>query len=303
MTRLLIFTLVLFYVKGFTQTDPLYNQYLFNQNMINPAYTGTYAIFNGTIMTRAQWAGIKGSPLTTTVSASTSFLREHLGTGILIVNDRIGINNNSDVQGAVSYKLKFLHSGLSFGMQGGVVTYQYNYNQLNLEPNANDPLLTQQQRPNFTKPTVGAGLFYRADRFYLGASIPRLMNVSVQDGNASTTIYKRQLYLSGGVLFDQFEAIKLKTSLLVKVLDKNQSYFDFNTSVLLAETIWAGVSVRNFKTIGANGILEISNKFRVGYYYEFPSKTLLGSTFGTHEFMLSADLEIFNGHRALRRYF
>lgn len=254
-------------------------------------------------MTRAQWAGIKGSPLTTTVNASTSLLRERLGAGLLIVNDRIGINNNSDIQASVSYKLKFLHSGLSFGMQGGVVTYQYNYNNLNLEPNANDPLLTQQQRPNFTKPTIGAGLFYRADRFYLGASIPRLMNVSVEDGDASTTIYKRQLYLSGGVLFDQLEAIKLKMSLLVKVLDKNQSYLDFNTSVLLAETIWAGVSVRNFKTIGFNGILEISNKFRVGYYYELPSKSLFGSTFGTHEFMLSADLEILRGHRALRRYF
>lgn len=301
MKRLLIFTLLLISAfKGRAQTDPLFNQYLFNQNMINPAYTGTYNVFNGTVMSRAQWAGIKGSPVTTTLNATTSFLNETLGAGLLVVNDRLGINNNTDLQGSFAYKIKFLHSRLSFGMQGGVVSYRYNYNNLNLE--TADPTLTQQVRPNFTKPTVGAGVFYRADKFYAGISIPRLLNVTVKDGNTTNTIYKRQMYLSVGGILDKFETIKLKGTALVKVLDKNQ-YVDLTASILLAETIWAGIGTRNFKTFGVNGQLEISNKFRVGYYYELPSKGLFGSTFGTHEIFLSADLEIFERHTALRRYF
>ncbi len=302
MKRLLIFALVLIgAIQAVAQTDPLFNQYYFNQSMINPAYTGTYNVFNGSVISRAQWAGIKGSPLTTTVNATTSFLKENLGAGVLIINDRLGINNNTDIQGAVAYKLKFLHSRLSFGMQGGVVSYQYNYNNLNLE--TQDPTLSQQMRPNFTRPTVGAGVFYRADKFYVGLSVPRLLNVSIKEGTTTNTIYKRQLYLSGGVILDKFEAIKLKGTALVKVLDKRQSFVDLGASILLAETIWAGINTRNFKTFGVNGQLEISNKFRVGYYYELPSKGLFGSTFGTHELMLSADLEIFGGHTALRRYF
>ncbi len=283
------------------QSDPVFNQYQFNQSMFNAAYVGTFNVFNATLMSRAQWSGIKGSPITTTFNATTSFLNDQLGAGLVVVNDRLGISNNSDIQAALSYKIKLLHSQLSFGMQAGVVNYRYDYNNLDLE--TADQLLTQQQRPNFVKPTVGAGMFYRADKYYIGISVPRLLEVTVQDGGTSNTIYKRQLYISAGTIIDRFQGIKLKTTALVMLQSGTQSYIDIGASVLLAEMAWIGVSTRNFQSFGANAMLEVSNKFRIGYYYELPSNSLRGSTFGTNELLLSADLEMFKTQRALRRYF
>lgn len=300
-------TLLLFLLTGSVslqlcaQTDPLFNQYQFNQSMFNPAYTGTYNVFNGTLISRAQWAGIKGSPQTTTFNASTAFFKDQLGAGLIVINDRIGISNNSDIQANFAYKLTFLHSHLSFGMQAGIVNYRYDYSNLTLE--TDDQVLTQRQRPNFSKPTIGAGMFYRADKYYLGISIPRLLDVSIQDDVTTNKIYKKQLYLSGGVVIDKFEGIKLKSTVLAMIQDSDRSYVDISASILLAEIIWAGIGTRNFTTYGANVMLELSNKFRIGYYYELPSSSLLGSTFGTNEVMLSADLEILKNHRALRRYF
>ena len=48
------------------QFDPLYNQYLFNQQMINPAYVGIYNRFSVGLISRAQWVGIEGAPVTNT---------------------------------------------------------------------------------------------------------------------------------------------------------------------------------------------------------------------------------------------
>ncbi|MEJ0033420.1 MAG: PorP/SprF family type IX secretion system membrane protein [Bacteroidota bacterium] len=153
-------------ISAFSQQDPLYNLYLFNQAMINPAYNGTYNLTSVTAISRSQWTGIEGAPVTNMLNANTSFRNERLGAGMLVVDDRLGVNNNLEAQAAFSYKLKFKYSQLSFGLQGGIVNYKYNYDQLHLE--TVDQTLTQDHMPNFTKPTIGAGVFYRSEKYYVG---------------------------------------------------------------------------------------------------------------------------------------
>ncbi len=40
---------------------------------------------------------------------------------------------------------------------------------------------------------------------------------------------------------------------------------DTNVSVLFLETLWAGISVRNFQAFGLNAQCTVKNKFRFGY--------------------------------------
>jgi hypothetical protein len=67
--------------------------------------------------------------------------------------------------------------------------------------------------------------------------------------------------------------------------------------------LWAGVSIRNFQALGLNAQCTIKNKFRFGYAFELPTNSLYGSAKGTHELMLSVDLELGDKQFALRRYF
>lgn len=284
-----------------SQQDPLYNLYLFNQGMINPAYNGTYNAANATLISRAQWTGIDGAPVTNTLNASSSFLNEKLGAGLLIVNDRLGVNNNFEATASFAYHLKFQDSRLSFGMQGGVISYKYDYDELNLE--VVDQTLTQEHMPNFTKPTVGAGVFYRGERYFAGLSVPRLLNVEVVDGVTTSTRYKRHLYLSGGFIISRFDQIKIKPSALLRIAANQPAVFDTNVSVLFLETLWAGVQLRNFQSLGFNAQLQVKHKFRFGYAYELPTNSLFGSARGTHELMLSIDMELSDTQFALRRYF
>ena len=52
----------------FAQQDAQYNQYIFNELVINPAYAGTKEIINANAFFSKQWLGVDGSPSTETVS-------------------------------------------------------------------------------------------------------------------------------------------------------------------------------------------------------------------------------------------
>jgi type IX secretion system PorP/SprF family membrane protein len=303
MSRLYFFLIImvaLAAIDSYAQQDPLYNQYLFNQAIINPGYVGTYNVTNATLLSRSQWTGIKGAPETQTLSLSSSLHNEILGAGFLVISDRLGINKNTEVQASVAYKLKFDKSRLAFGMQLGFVSYNYNYTDLNLE--VIDQVINRQM-PDFTKPTLGAGIFYRSDKYYVGLSVPRLLDITVEDGVSKSIRYKRHYYLSGGFVIDKFESVKIKPSLLVKIVDGQTVSADLNASVLLANIVWAGASIRNFQTLAFNAQVDISNRFRFGYIYELPSKSLAGSTFGSHEIMLNIDFGLFGSQAPIIHYF
>jgi len=296
---LLFFAISSMQVKA--QLDPLYNQYLFNQSMINPAYTGINNVLNATAIARGQWIGIEGAPVTNTLNVSSSFLKNKVGAGLLIVSDKYGASNNIEIQAMYSYRIEMLNGkSLSFGLQTGYINYKYDLNKLNQEQ-VDQALVSTND--NVSKTNFGTGIYYRADNYYLGVSIPRMLNADVEDGDANSTRYQRHFYISGGYLFDQLIAVKFKPSVLLKVVDGQPASVDINASFLLKETLWVGTTIRNFNAVGLNGQFEVSDQLRLGYSFELPLNSISANAFGTHELMVSFDLEVFSGHAIGRRYF
>lgn len=283
------------------QLDPLYNQYLFNQSMINPAYTGINNVLNATALARGQWIGVDGAPVTNTLNISSSFLMNKVGAGLLVVSDKYGASNNIEIQAMYSYRIEMLNGrSLSFGLQTGYINYKYDLSKLNQEQEDQALLSTDD---NVSKTNFGTGIYYKTDNYYLGVSIPRILNADVEDGDTNSTRYQRHFYISGGYLFDQLISVKFKPSVLLKVVDGQPASIDLNASFLLKEALWVGATVRNFNAVGLNGQFEISNQLRLGYSFELPLNGLSDNSFGTHELMVSYDLEIFSGHAIGRRYF
>src|SRR5436190_1262743 len=132
--------LMLFGLNAIAQQDPLYGLWLNNPLVINPAYTG---INNNLVVFatyRSQWAGFDGSPTTMTAGGHSSLLRNKIGAGFMVVNDKIGENTNTQLMGTFAYKL-FINTttSLSFGMSGGFVNYKTDPSQLTLQ-DPTDPL-------------------------------------------------------------------------------------------------------------------------------------------------------------------
>lgn len=294
-----IFLLCSFTVSG--QQDPLYNQYQFNQLMINPAYAGIYRRLSVGLISRVQWAGVEGAPVTNTLTANTSLRRGQMGTGLTIVYDRFGVSENTEAQAAYSYILDLGFGKLSMGLQGGMISYKYNYLDLNLEY-VDDPDLTPGTE-SFTKPNFGTGIMLLTDRYFIGASVPRILNIEIEDGATSSTRYRKHYYLSGGVIVVPGPFLKLKFTSLLRYVDGNPLSADFTASALINEAIWAGFTFRNLNGVGIYGLFEISDKVRAGYTFELPTTNLVRSNFGTHEISISIDFDVFDGQQLTRRYF
>lgn len=286
---------------AYGQQDPLYNQYMFNQSMINPAYTGVNDVFNVTAITRHQWVGLEGAPETYTLNVSTSLLNNKLGTGFILVSDKYGVNVNTQAQAQLAYRIDLLNGkSLSFGMQTGYFSYRYDYGDLLMEQ---DDQALNLADDNVSKVNFGAGIYYRTNQYYLGVSVPQMLNTETQDQNGTSTIYQRHFYVSAGYIFDQIIALKFKPSVLLKIVEGQPLSIDLNASVLLMETLWVGATIRNFNAAGINCQFEINDQIRLGYSFEMPLTSISNNAFGSHELMVSFDLEIFNNHAIGRRYF
>jgi type IX secretion system PorP/SprF family membrane protein len=305
MRRLFVPFFCMFFVlsswESIAQQDPLYNLYSFNQYMINPAYAGVYNNFVANLITRKQWAGIEGSPLTNMFSTHTS-IGTQFGTGILVVNDQLGINNNTEAQFSFSYKIVSSKSTLAFGVQGGVINYRYDYSKLNLAYIDDEGL--DMNNNGFSKSNFGAGVFYMTDNYYLGLSVPRILNVKVNDGVSSSTRYLPHYYFSGGFVIKSrsVSSFLLKPSLLVRYTDSQVSA-DISLNALFVNTIWAGLTLRNLNGIAINTQIQVNRSFRFGYSFELPTNELVQNNFGTHELSLIVELNLFKDQFDIERYF
>jgi hypothetical protein len=66
-------------VKG--QQDPIFTQYMFNLQTINPAYAGMWEKTGFNSLFRKQWLGIEHAPLTQALSMYTPLRKANVGVG------------------------------------------------------------------------------------------------------------------------------------------------------------------------------------------------------------------------------
>ncbi|MFD1286230.1 PorP/SprF family type IX secretion system membrane protein, partial [Mesonia ostreae] len=88
------------------QQDPQYTQYMYNMNVVNPAYAGSKESLNIGLLYRDQWSGFDGAPKTFTFSAHSP-IGENTGLGLSAISDEIGPVKETNVYADFSYTLDF----------------------------------------------------------------------------------------------------------------------------------------------------------------------------------------------------
>jgi type IX secretion system PorP/SprF family membrane protein len=246
---------------SYAQTDPLYAQYLNNPLTINPAYTGINNDLNIAATYRKQWAGFDGSPSTINASAHTSLPDKNMGLGLLIVQDKIGANKNTEVHAMYAYKLSLGHAYLSLGLQGGFINFKSNDG---LNPyDSNDPAFTTGQ--NTTRPSFGAGIMLKSERYFFGISAPRLLNENATTGTTQTNLYSQHFYGMMSYLWYVSETVRFKPSMLIRGVKGAPLSIDYNASFVFDQRYTVGLYTRNLNAYGFLTQL----KFVIGFGFCF----------------------------------
>lgn len=295
MKRNLLITLIglSFALGSYAQQDPLYAQYLNNPLLLNPAYAGSNNNFNAMAMYRAQWAGFEGSPTTLNVNGHVSLFDNKMGAGLMLLQDRLGNNTNTEVQAMYSYKLEFGEHNLIFGLQAGMLNFRTDPDKLNLQ-DPNDPIFLTVE--NNTLPNFGTGLILKSERYFLGLSVPRLLNSSIKEGLQEIEIYNRHFYATAAYVVFLSNRIRLKPSAMLRGTPGAPLSVDYSASLNFDEKYTVGAFTRNFNTYGFLAQLSFSEHYRLAYIFEVPSYNSVGANFTSHEISFGLRMALLKSH-------
>jgi len=280
-TIFLIVLLAVFSLKSYAQQDPMYNQYIFNAYTINPAEAGIRTYGTASFLHRWQWVGIDGAPSTTSMGIETSF-RSNWGFGLNVINDKLGPETNQTVNLSVGYHISLTDKyKLAMGLNCVVNQRRLDANSFDNVWDPDDPDL---QSINTLRPNMGGGLLVYSDHFFFGASLPRMAEYKTSDNQTNLALDQvRHLFVYTGRIFDMSEKIKLKPSVLMKVVGGAPVQFDLNGVVSFANLIDAGFNYRLGDGLGLLAGITVKERFIFNYAYEIPLTLIRNNSRQTHE--------------------
>lgn len=270
--------------RVYAQQLPQFTQYMYNTISVNPAYAGSRETLNVTALHRNQWAGLEGNPTTSTLSIHTPLRNDRIGLGLSYIGDQLGFEKTNYVYGDFSYSVPMGREvKLSLGLKAGFTNYRLD------NPDINDPFFNANF--NSWNPNFGAGAFIGSNRWYLGASVPRIFNTDLNEGEFQA-LERNSYYAIGGIVLDVSETVKFKPTMIAKFTNGAPATYDVTANFLLNEKFWLGVSYRfnDASNFGALVDYQVARDFRIGYAYDLPTSTIQPYTGGTHEIILIYEL-------------
>lgn len=300
MKKLILITLLLLAMDTVGQQDPQYTQYMYNMNVMNPAYAGSKENLSFGLLYRTQWTGIDGAPKTGTFFGHMP-VSDKIGVGLSVISDEIGPVNETNAYADVSYTLRLAgENRLAFGIKAGATFHDIGLEDLALI-DEDDPFFND---ASGVTPNVGAGVFYYTDRYYVALSVPNILSSVKLD--AEGTEYGTETshyFLTGGYVFQVSPNTKLKPSFLVKSAFSAPTSFDVNLNALFFEKFEIGASYRYDDSFSGLVNFAVTPNIRVGYAYDNVTSDIRRYAPASHEFMLLFDLNFAKKISRSPRYF
>ncbi|MDG1804039.1 type IX secretion system membrane protein PorP/SprF [Flavicella sp.] len=271
----LIFT-VLYISKTEAQQDPNFTMYNFNMNIINPAYAGANEFTEISLAYRSQWIGVPNAPETQTLTYSQP-LKNNMGIGVSIINDKVFVLAETDVAVDFSYKVQLTkNESLTFGIKaGGAFT---NIDLTNAGAPELDPLFGSNE--SAFNPQIGAGFHLKSQNYYISISTPNFLNGKryEKDGNVPIAALNAfHTYLGGGYIFTLNKSTTLTPGIMARVVEGAPTSYDVFTTFDFNQRATAGVNYRVDESVSLYALMSTKNNFRFGLGYDISTSKLYDS--------------------------
>ena len=269
------------------QLEPVTSQYVLNPLSINPSYAGNRGALSIAAFYRKQWTGVTGAPETFTLAADAPFIDSKLGLGLTIVSDKIGVTKETHIMTDYSFKINMNKGELSLGLGAGITTTNTAWSELVVVDPEDISMLDSKV---YVVPEFSFGAYYSYNNFFGGFSIPRLLSYNFNfEKNKYDLTFNPAEYnylLNAGYFFALSPKIKFFPSTLISYSLGKKLLMDFNAYVGLNDKVWAGLSYRNNRSLGALIQFAVNNQLRMAYTYDFDLGELGQYSNGSHEIML-----------------
>ncbi len=290
MKNLILGILIFISFSAFSQQVPISAMYPYNTSFINPAEVGTKKGTQIQLVQRQQWVGLIGSPNTTFLSAQRQ-LNSKMGIGGNVTLDKIDFIQRINASASYSYKLLIDNKNkIRFGLSAGIIKGTLDLSTIQADDMSDIVLTSAPLRMTFD---AAFGMTYTFDSdLNIGISFPQLLgtkaSVDIVDGSKYNLVRHSNVYFSYRMKVDeQFEFIPL---IMVRNAQNNNSQVEVFGNIKYDNKIWGGIGHRSNSVFILNMGMQLIDKLSLTYAFEFSSSGVGSNTSGTHEIMLSLNL-------------
>ena len=322
MKRILVILSLVIAGNSISQQMPQYSQYLRNQYMVNPGAAGVYDFVDVTMGGRWQWMGFGDEPRTAYLSVTSPISRaprqkynpalrvsqgpvrnpeiktgkfKHAIGGQLIA-DQYGAFRKMELAGTYAIHMPVSKKfNLSFGTRIGLSNHTFLRDKAQVL-NIVDPTQTYiddtyntfsaNQSSNYIL-NIGAGFYLYSKNTFFGISADQLTRDLVEFGTG-TANFNNQMHFNAtaGVKIPLNENLSLTPAALVKFMSPSPVSIEGSLQLEYKEWLWFGASYRHKDAVIGMVGLNISERFKFGYSYDFSLSRFNDFSSGGHEIVL-----------------
>ncbi len=302
MKKIHLIIILLVGLTATSQQDPQYTQYMYNMNIINPAYAGSTGTTSIGALYRSQWVGLEGAPSTGTISLHSP-VGKRVGLGLSFINDKIGPIEETNAYADFSYTLPISETTkLAFGLKAGATFHNIGTGNLAVS-DPGDGFFAQ--NVNEVTPNIGFGVYYyKPNKYYLSASLPNMLNsvhIDVNGNKYGSEV--RHFFAAAGYVFDLSENFKLKPHVFAKLASNSPISFDVNANLFMYDLVEIGAGYRLEDSFSAMINFMLSPNMRIGYAYDSIQSELNVVSNSSHEIFINFDINISPKVSRSPRYF
>lgn len=295
------------------QQESQFTQFYYNKMHLNPGYAGTRGLASVTALYRNQWLGFEGSPESRVITFDTPMAGGRAGLGVNLSQHTIGIFNN--FYGALGYNYNIPiqeEINLRIGLQGVVRYFTVDFSDPTVViRHQNDGSIVENTEANQTKGDVGVGVYLDVKDFYIGVSVPHLLQneITFNEDTQITEIAKElpHIYGMAGALIPVQDNFAIRPSVLLKYVNNAPLDLDFNLSGVFNYKFIVGVAYR----LGGSGSGESIDfnlfyqfdKFGIGAAYDYTLSELQNHNNGSIEALIRYDFKKEKRDMANPRFF
>jgi len=310
--QVIIILCILPCVHGFAQQNPLYDQYIFNPYLINPAYAGCKDHTPVRLSARQQWKDFEGAPSTYQFSFHKRIIEGNKHRGVFNKKAHaFGGQLYSSVKGpyaltgfglTYAYHIPFEKNILSMGTTFSYQQYRIKVNKLTTTL-AQDPALTNDLSPIPIYDADFSVMLYKPQKYSFSASLLQMARSIVkfdEDIKTSDSRMDKILALHGGLRLFENDFLSFEPSILIlaKPLNNFEKEIHFNGKVVMSnaikkynnEEIEMVFSYRTTKAFVV-GVHFKMDKFVLGYAYEYDYNKIYSYSAGTHQVVIGYNFE------------
>jgi type IX secretion system PorP/SprF family membrane protein len=208
-----------------------------------------------------------------------------------VTSDRIGSYSNTGLFGSYAYAIKVPSGGvLSMGLQAGFNNFKADFASLvQNEKSGSDNVFggfMNEFRPNF-----GGGVFFYNKKMFAGFSVPTILTqADLSNSRLDQLKTPRFYYLNVGLklpIDPLTKRVIFQPSILIRAQDGTPLSGDINLNVVFDQFISIGTSYRSGDGIVLLLNYKLSEKFYVGYSYDWTTSDIRRYSKGSHEIMIN----------------